>query len=65
MLHRMGVTEDVAIKSKAVFHSNMLIISSKQQFPMAFLIIVHTCGFILEPKCLSLNMKLSHAHFSF
>ena len=32
MLHRMGVTEDVDVKFKMVFHYNILIVSSKQQF---------------------------------
>jgi hypothetical protein len=58
--------KDVDIKFKAVFHYNILIISSKQQFSHGLaLIIVHTCDFILGPKCFSLNTKLSQVYFPF
>ena len=52
-------------KFKAVFHSNILIISQATVFIWPCLIIVHTCVFILGPKCFSLNTKLPHVYFSF
>uniref|UniRef100_A0A8C6N4T0 Coatomer subunit zeta n=1 Tax=Mus spicilegus TaxID=10103 RepID=A0A8C6N4T0_MUSSI len=56
--------KDVNIKFKAVFHHNILIKSSKQQFfTWPCLIIVHTCDFILGPKCFFLNTKSSQVYY--
>ena len=52
--------KDVDTKFRAMFYYNVLIKSS-----WSWLVIVHTCDFILGPKCFHLNAKLSQVYFSF